>query len=73
MAVDNGIAQTHFTTETRARMAQIMDKQFIQDSGYDIITQIRFPDIQCFINFRNDPFYQEKGKPDDIFTDPARV
>lgn len=55
-------------------MAQVMDTQFIQDAGYDMITQIRFPDIQCFVNFRNDPFYQEKVMPDhDVFTDPERV
>ncbi|KAI0912703.1 EthD domain-containing protein [Ustulina deusta] len=65
---------THFTSETRASMAQVMDTQFIQGTGYDIITQIQFPDIQCFINFRNDPYYKEKVMQDhDVFTDPTRV
>lgn len=55
-------------------MAQVMDPQFIQDARYDIITQIRFPDVQCFVNFRNDPFYTEKVMADhDVFTDPERV
>ncbi|KAL2126048.1 hypothetical protein VTI74DRAFT_1862 [Chaetomium olivicolor] len=65
---------THFTTATRSQVAQVMDPQFIQDAGYDMITQIRFPDVQCFVNFRSDPFYKEKVMPDhDVFTDPERV
>lgn len=55
-------------------MEQVMDTQFIQVSEYDIITQIRFPDIQCFLNFKDDPFYKEVVAPDhDVFTDPQRV
>ena len=68
------VSQTHFTTKTRSLMAQIRDDQFQNDAEYDIITQIRFPDIQCFVNFRNDPFYTEKVMADhDRFTDPDRV
>jgi hypothetical protein len=66
--------QTHFTTKTRSLMAQVRDDQFRNDAEYDMITQIRFPDIQCFVNFRNDPFYTERIIADhDRFTDPDRV
>jgi hypothetical protein len=66
--------QTHSTTATRALMGQVMDAQFINDAPYDMITQIRFPAIQCFVNFRNDPYYKEKVMADhDVFTDPERV
>lgn len=52
-------------------MAEIMDSQFINAAGYDIVTQIRFHDIQCFINFKADSFYKEKVMPDhDRFTNP---
>ena len=55
-------------------MAQVMDGQFLQGAGYDMITQIHFKDIQSFVNFRNDPFYKDKVMPDhDVFTDPDRV
>jgi hypothetical protein len=70
----NQVYQTHFTTKTRSLMAQLRDDQFRNDAEYDIITQIRFPDIQCFVNFRNDPFYKEKVMADhDRFTDPDKV
>ncbi|KAI1198878.1 EthD domain-containing protein [Nemania serpens] len=65
---------THFTSETRALTAQVMDTQFVQGAGYDMITQIQFADIQCFVDFRNDPYYKERVMQDhDVFTDPARV
>ncbi|KAI0200587.1 EthD domain-containing protein [Astrocystis sublimbata] len=72
-----GISQytmTHFTSETKSLMAQVMDEQFLQGTSYDMITQIQFKDIQSFVNFRNDPFYKDKVVPDhDVFTDPDRV
>ncbi|KAL1835949.1 hypothetical protein VTK73DRAFT_5252 [Phialemonium thermophilum] len=73
----HGVTQysmTHFTSATRAQVARVMDPQFIQSIDYDIITQIRFPDVQCFVDFRADPFYKDRVAPDhDVFTDPERV
>ncbi|OCL03380.1 hypothetical protein AOQ84DRAFT_302904 [Glonium stellatum] len=65
---------THNTSATRSLMAQIRDIQFQNDADYDMVTQIRFPDTQNFVNFRNNPFYKEKIMADhDHFTDPERV
>ncbi|KAI0016489.1 hypothetical protein F4780DRAFT_783188 [Xylariomycetidae sp. FL0641] len=65
---------THITASTRHLTQKLIDAQFINEASYDIITQIRFPNIQCFIDFRNDPFYKEKVKADhDVFTDPGKV
>lgn len=67
-------SQTHFTSETRAKIELVMDLQFVNVAPFDIVTQIQFPDIQCFINFREDPFYKEKVMPDhNVFTDPEKV
>jgi hypothetical protein len=71
--VADGI-QTHNTSATRALLAQILDGWYQNDADYDIITQIGFPDIQNYINFRDDPVYKEKVEPDHYtFTDPERV
>jgi hypothetical protein len=57
--------QNHNTPETMSLM-----KRFVEVSGlpqpiaYDMITQIEFPDIQCFVNFTEDPFYKEHILPD---------
>ena len=54
-------------------MEAVTDAQFFKSTTYDIITQIRFPDIKCFINFRNDPYYQDIVMADhDVFTDPEK-
>ncbi|OAR02342.1 hypothetical protein LLEC1_04193 [Akanthomyces lecanii] len=67
-------SMSHFDSASKALLAQVMDPQFVNDSGYDMVTQIRFPDIQCFINFKNDPFYKDRIMADhDRFTDPERV
>lgn len=72
--VANRLLQTHNTSTTRSLMAQIRDAQFQNDADYDMVTQIRFPDIKNFVNFRNDPFYKKKVMSDhDHFTDPERV
>ena len=51
-----------------------MDAQFSQQLQYDVITQIRFPSMQSFVNFRNDSFYKEMVMPDhDVFTDADKT
>ncbi|EXJ91406.1 hypothetical protein A1O1_04518 [Capronia coronata CBS 617.96] len=77
LLVKHGITRysmTHNTTHTRSLVPQIQDSQFANNNAYDMVTQIRFPEIDNFVSFRNDPFYVEKIMPDhDRFTDPDRV
>ena len=41
---------------------------------YDLITQIRVPDVKCLIELKNDAFFKEKVLADNgRFTDPKRV
>ncbi|KAI0009449.1 EthD domain-containing protein [Xylariaceae sp. FL0662B] len=72
----HGITQytmTHFTSSTKPLIERVTDAQFFNNADYDMITQIRFPDIQCFVNFRNDPYYKEKVMADHhVFTDPEK-
>lgn len=52
----------------------MLDAQFTQQLQYDVITQIRFPNIQCFMSFRNDSFYKETVMPDHaVFTDADKT
>ncbi|KAK4459524.1 dimeric alpha-beta barrel [Cladorrhinum samala] len=65
---------THNTTATKSELAKVMDAQFSQQLQYDVITQIRFPSMQSFVNFRNDSFYKEMVMPDhDVFTDADKT
>ncbi|EXJ93209.1 hypothetical protein A1O3_01766 [Capronia epimyces CBS 606.96] len=67
-------SMAHNTTRTRSLVSQIQDAQFPYNNAYDIVTQIRFPSIDNYVSFRNDPFYTEKIMPDhDRFTEPEKV
>lgn len=66
--------KTHNTTETRELLAQIGTPQNEGMLDYDLITQIRVPDVQRLVNLKNDPFFKEKVLADNgSFTDPKRV
>ncbi|CEJ94079.1 hypothetical protein VHEMI09633 [[Torrubiella] hemipterigena] len=71
-----GYTMCFFDSTTKGLLDQVMGGQqfFTNETNYDIITQVRFPDVQCWINFQNDPFYKEKVAPDHHrFTNPDRV
>jgi hypothetical protein len=66
--------KTHNTTETRQLLAEIGTPQNEGFMDYDLITQIRVPDVQNLVDLKNDPFFKEKVLADNgRFTDPTRV
>ncbi|KAF2475266.1 uncharacterized protein BDR25DRAFT_391485 [Lindgomyces ingoldianus] len=55
---------THNTAKTRGLMQNIFDPQFANIAQYDSCIQIVFPDIECFVRMKADPFFREKVGPD---------
>jgi hypothetical protein len=55
-------------------MVQIGAPQGEGGLDYDLITQIRFPNIQHLVDLKNDQIFKEKVLADNgRFTDPKRV
>lgn len=53
--------------------SKIYDEQFANYADYDCIVQIVFPEVDCFVRMKEDPYYKEFIKPDhDKFADTAR-
>lgn len=55
---------THNSEGTRANMDRIFDPQFANIAQYDSVIQIVFPDIECFVRMKADPFFKENVGPD---------
>ena len=59
---------------TRPMLAEITGPHFTNTADYDVVSQMRFPDMECFTSMLADPFYREKVMPDDAnFADMART
>ena len=54
-------------------MTQIAGPQFNCHSDYDCIINAVFPDVQCFVRMKQDPYYKAKVMPDhENFADTQR-
>jgi hypothetical protein len=62
--VEADALQTHNSETTRANMERIFDPQFSNIASYDSVIQIVFPDIECFVRMKADPYFKEKVGPD---------
>ncbi|KAJ5896833.1 conidial pigment polyketide synthase PksP/Alb1 [Penicillium subrubescens] len=63
----------HPTDTSRQLAKKIYDEQFANYADYDCIVQIVFPEVDCFVRMKEDPYYKEFIKPDhDKFADTAR-
>ena len=54
-------------------MAEIAGPQFNNFADYDCIITAVFPDVQCFVRMKADPYFKEKVMPDhENFADTKR-
>ncbi|KAJ0419495.1 EthD domain-containing protein [Aspergillus carlsbadensis] len=71
-----GITQwsmSHQTDESPALMGKLFDPQFSNIASYDCCVSIVFPDIDCFVRMKADPFFKENVGPDhEKFADTKR-
>ncbi|KAK7537939.1 EthD domain-containing protein [Phyllosticta citricarpa] len=66
-------SMTHNTSETRPLMGKLYDPQFANIADYDVCIQIVFPDIDCFVKMKQDPFFKQNAGPDhEKFADTKR-
>ena len=68
------IIQTHMNSTTRPILTQITGPHFANVADYDVVSQMMFPDVECFTSMLADPFYKENVMPDDVnFADMSRT
>ncbi|KID82418.1 conidial pigment polyketide synthase PksP/Alb1 [Metarhizium guizhouense ARSEF 977] len=66
-------SMTHTPDESRQLMDQIHDAQFSNIAPYDCCVQLVFPDIECFVRMKADPFFKQMVGPDhEKFADTKR-
>jgi EthD domain len=59
---------------TRPVLTQITGPHFANVADYDVVSQMMFPDVECFTSMLADPFYKENVMPDDVnFADMSRT
>lgn len=59
---------------TRPLLAAITGPHFTNTADYDVVSQMKFPDVECFTKMLADPFYRENVMPDDVnFADMSRT
>lgn len=65
---------THMNSTTRPMLAEITGPHFTNTADYDVVSQMMFPDMECFTSMLADPFHKEKVMPDDAnFADLSRT
>jgi EthD domain len=59
---------------TRPILTEITGPHFSNTADYDVVSQMMFPDVECFTSMLADPFYKENVMPDDTnFADMSRT
>ncbi len=59
---------------TRGLLSSITGPHFTNTADYDVVSQMMFPDVDCFTKMLADPFYREQVMPDDAnFADMSRT
>ncbi len=59
---------------TRPLLTSITGPHFTNTADYDVVSQMTFPNVECFTQMLADPFYREKVMPDDVnFADMSRT
>jgi EthD domain len=59
---------------TRPILTEITGPHFTNTADYDVVSQMMFPDVECFTSMLADPFYKENVMPDDAnFADMSRT
>lgn len=71
---DTERVKTHMNSTTRPMLAEITGPHFTNTADYDVVSQMMFPDMECFTSMLADPFHKEKVMPDDAnFADLSRT
>jgi EthD domain len=59
---------------TRPILTEITGPHFTHTADYDVVSQMMFPDVECFTSMLADPFYKENVMPDDAnFADMSKT
>lgn len=65
--------QVHSTDESPGLMGQLFDPQFANIAPYDCVVSVVFPDIECFVRMKADPYFKQTVGPDhEKFADTKR-
>lgn len=66
--------KTHMNSTTRGALTEITGPHFTNAADYDVVSQMMFPNVECFTSMLADPFYKENVMPDDAnFADMSRT
>ncbi|KAF7512303.1 hypothetical protein GJ744_001871 [Endocarpon pusillum] len=69
-----GFTMTHMNSTTRPLLTSITGPHFTNTADYDVVSQMKFPTVECFTQMLADPFYRENVMPDDAnFADMSRT